>query len=353
MDKQLEELYSRIPRSAMWKLKGELGNFTEIERDYFMQKIGSYESMEELQQNYQDEITNPTSQKVFLMDLKGIGAGEIWCAWLVKGAIISGGSETYDITLGDLKYEVKAYNFGKHWKTKAWQLANYKGPWRLGNAGAMTNFTFVENLLYNAEVAHRIKDTTLDHPDILKMKKLIQNIEDHSKGHGMVGDFARGEVSQKKMRWMIEFINVANNYINRVHTEYDIVTFGSTTPGNPDIAYLIKEATPEQIAKGSFEIVRTVDMYDFNDQVAFDRTLIKSKYIREGVKSMIDDINNDLVKVEQKYSGVQFMVFRKNGIHITSNLQKIQNRTKKGLLDAVGEVFNLSSASVRVKEEIV
>lgn len=349
----LEELYSRIPATSKSKLEQELDNMSEEDRNWFLSKIGQYSSFKELQENYQQEISDPRSQKIFLFDVKGVGAGEIWCAWLLKDAKISGGSETFDITQGDLKYEVKAYNFGKHWKTKAWQLKKYTGPWRLGNAGAMTNFSFVENLLYNAELAHRVKDTTLDHPDIKRMKKLIQNIEDHSKGHGMVGDFARGEVSQKKMRWMIEFIDTANSYVNRIHTEYDIVTFGSTTPGNPDIAYVIKESSPEEIATCSFEIIRPVDMYDFNDQVAFDRTLIKSKYIREGIESMIDDINNDLLKVEQKYSGVQFVVFRKDQINITKRLQKIKDRSKFGLLAVVGDVFNLSSASIRVKEEII
>lgn len=349
---KLEDLYSRIPQSAVWKLKGELGNFSQIELDYFHSKIGTYDSIEQLQQNYADEITNPISQKVFLFDVKGIGAGEIWCAWLVKDIQISGGSETFDLTHGDQKFEVKAYNFGKHWKTKKWQLVKYNGPWRLGNAGAMTNFSFVENLLYNAEIAHRMLTTTVDHPDIVKMKAIIQKIEDLSKGHGMIGDFARGEVSQKKMKLMIEFIDLANTYVNRTHTEYDIVTFGSTTPGNPDIAYVIEERTPEQIADGTFKIVRKVDMYDFNDQVALDRMLIKSKYIREGVESMIDDINNDLLKVEQKYSGVKFVVFRKDVINITDQLHKIEDRSMQGLLGAVGSLFNLSSASVRVKEAI-
>ena len=322
------------------------------DQDWFLEKIGQYNTIEELQQNYLYEIGDKRSHRIFLIDVKGIGAGEVWCAWLVKDVVISGGSETFDLTHGDQRYEVKSYNFGKHWKTKEWQLVKYNGPWRLGNAGAMTNFTFVENLLYNAEIAHRMLSTTVDHPDINAMKKIIQKIEDHSKTHSMIGDFARGEVSQKKMKLMIEFINLANTYVNRTHTEYDIVTFGSTTPGNPDIAYVIEERTPEQIADGTFKIVRKVNMYDFNDQVALDRMLIKSKYIREGISAMIDDINNDFIKVEQKYSGVKFIVFRKDMINITERLQKIEERTLEGLLQSVGSIFNLSSASVRVKEKV-
>ena len=349
----LEDLYSRIPQSAIWKLKGELGNFSEIELDYFYSKIGTYDSMEQLQKNYHEEISNPISQKIFLFDLKGIGAGEIWCAWLIKNAIISGGGESYDLTVGDNLYEIKAYNFFPHYKTKEKRLYKYNGPWRLGNAGAMTNFKFVDNLIKNAQIAHLVADTEIEHPDVKKMKYLIDKIERKSETYGMVGDFARGEVSQEKMKWMIEFINTANLYVNRNKTEYDIVNFGSTTPGNPNVTYVVKEMTADQLDSGKFEIIRQVDMNDHNDPVVFDRILSKSKYIREGVKSMIDDINDDITKVEEKYSGIQFVVFRKSGINITDTLKKIENRTKKGLLEAVGEVFQLSSASVRVKEEVV
>ena len=352
MNPELEDLLYRIPHTAGLKLTEELNRLSADELEYFISKIGCYTSMEEVQQNYKDEIENPTSQKIFLLDMKGIGAGEIWCAWLIEGAVISGGGESYDLTVGKDLYEIKAYNFFPHYKTKEKRLYKYSGPWRLGNAGAMTNFTFVEHLLYNAELAHRVMDTNIDHPDVVKMKNLIQRIENQSKSHGMVGDFARGEVSGKKMKLMIEFINTANLYVNRNRTEYDIVTFGSTTPGNPDKSYVVKEMTADQLASGKFEIIREVDMRDHSDPVVFDRILSKSKYIREGVKAMIDDINLDLEGVEQKYSNIKFAVFRKSGINITNNLKKIENRTKKGLIESIGDVFALSSASIRVKEAV-
>jgi len=45
-------------------------------------------------------------------------------------------------------------------------------------------------------------------------------------------------------------------------------------------------------------------------------------------------------------------VFRKDSINITNSLLKIEDRSLDGLLAAVGDTFNLSSASVRVKEKI-
>lgn len=337
---------------AALKLKKELSSFSQIELDYFYQKIGSYSSMEELKDNYEEEICNPISQKIFLFNADGIGTGEIWTAWLLKDAFISGGNETFDLTVGDSKYELKAYNFGRHWKTKQWQLSNYKGPWRLGNAGAMTNFSFVDNLIYNAHLAHKVANCKIDSPGVKKMQKVVQKIESLCDSHTMVGDFARGEVSQKKMKLMIEFINLANTYVNRNKTEYDIVSFGSTTPGNPDQSYVIEQQTAEELGNGTFKIVRSIDLNDYNDPIVFDRMLTKSRYIRDGIEVMIDDINSDLLKVENKYKGINFVVFRKDSINITNSLLKIEDRSLDGLLAAVGDTFNLSSASVRVKEKI-
>lgn len=340
-------LLERVPLDA----KKVISSFIEDLEDpnQFTSRIGSYSSMEELKENYLSEMQDEFSKKVFLLTAKGMGMGEIWSAWLIKDAILSGGGEHYDLTVGEKRYEIKAYNFAKHYKTKEWQLAKYSGPWRLGNAGAMSNFKFVENLLYNAEIAHKIQDSEIDHPDVKKMKSLVSKMEKGSK-YQMIGDFARGEVSQKKMKLMIEFINTAHLYVNRSDTQYNIVTFASTTPGFADVNYLIKDKGSNEL-DGSFEIIRKIDMEDHSDPFVFDRILTKSRYIREGVKAMIDDINRDIEKVEDKYSGIDFVVFRKEQMNITPNLKKIENRTKKGLKQAVGDVFNLSSASVRVKEQ--
>lgn len=340
-------LLERVPLDA----KKVISKFIEdLENpEEFTSRIGTYSSMEELKKNYLSEMENELSKKVFLLTAKGMGMGEIWSAWLINDAVLSGGGEHYDLTVGEKRYEIKAYNFSKHYKTKEWQLAKYSGPWRLGNAGAMSNFKFVENLLYNAEIAHKIQDSEIDHPDVKKMKSLVSKMEKGSK-YQMIGDFARGEVSQKKMKLMIEFINTAHLYVNRSDTQYNIVTFASTTPGFADVNYLIKDKDTNDL-DGSFEIIRKINMEDHSDPFVFDRILTKSRYIREGVKAMIDDINGDIEKVENKYSGIDFVVFRKEQMNITPNLKKIENRTKKGLKDAVGTVFNLSSASVRVKEQ--
>ena len=348
----IEELLERLPLDA----KRELRQFLAVyDKKHFISRIGTYNSIKELQANYQSEMQDEFSRKVFLIQPKGLGMGEVWIAWLVKGATINGGGESFDVLSNNIKYEAKAYNFFPHWKTKELQLQNYEGVWRLGNAGAMNNFKFMHRLVHVTDVCHELMVSDIDtskSPTLAQAIEYIKEIEKLSPKYGMVGDFSRGEISKKKMRLMIAAIDLLNQHVNEFKTDYDIVTFASSTPGNPNISYRIESTTDEEIAKGNFKILGTVDLTDITDPIALKRMLVKSKYIREGVSAMISDINNDLSNVEDKYNDVNFIIFRKSGMYISDSLNKIKGNTVQDLKDAVGDVFNVSSASVRVKEKV-
>ena len=150
---------------------------------------------------------------------------------------------------------------------------------------------------------------------------------------------------------MFKVIHMLNNYVAKHHGDYDIVTFAASTPGNPNMAFKIKPATAEEIAQGKIQIIEPINEYDISDPFILRRMLIKSKYLREGVSAIIADINEDLDLVEAKYEGVNFIIFRKSGMNITNKIRRIEGSTLKDLNEAVGAVFNLSSASVRVREK--
>ena len=93
------------------------------------------------------------------------------------------------------------------------------------------------------------------------------------------------------------------------------------------------------------------DESDISDPMILRRMLVKSKYIRDGVSSIIKDINIDLDKVEAKYENINFIIFRKSGMHVSDSIRRIEGTTLEDLNNAVGTVFNVSSASVRVHEK--
>jgi len=232
------------------------------------------------------------------------------------------------------------------------QLGKYEGVWRLGNAGAMSNFTFVKHLTHAVDLISELYATPSAHiPELKEVLDIVGEIERLSPKYGMAADFSRGEVSKKKMRMMFKVIHMLNNYVAKHHGDYDIVTFAASTPGNPNMAFKIKPATAEEIAQGKIQIIEPINEYDISDPFILRRMLIKSKYLREGVSAIIADINEDLDLVEAKYEGVNFIIFRKSGMNITNKIRRIEGSTLKDLNEAVGAVFNLSSASVRVREK--
>lgn len=351
INKDLDALIDRLPLDAKKELNKFLNDLNSDLLEDFMDRIGSYESIEELQSNYHYEMENELSRDVFIIQPKGLGMGEVWIAWLVQGATINGGGESFDVLSNGVKYEAKAYNFFPHYKTKKLQLQKYEGVWRLGNAGAMSNFKFMQHLVHVVDVCHElIVNNVPASGDLAKAIEIIKQIEAKSPKYGMIGDFARGEISKEKMRMIIDVIDLLHKHVSEFKTGYDIVTFSSSTPGNPNMSFIIESTSQENIANGNFKILGTVDLADISNPVALKRMLVKSNYIREGVSAMIKDINSDISKVEDKYGDVNFVIFRKSGMYISDSLNKINGNTTQDLKDAVGTVFNVSSASVRVRE---
>lgn len=346
---KLEGLLDRLPLDAKYEVNKFIATLQDPSE--FYNRIGEYNSIEELQANYHKEMADPFSQSVFLINPKGLGMGEVWIAWLVKDAVISGGGESFDVLSNGVQYEAKAYNFFPHYKTKVLQLGKYEGVWRLGNAGAISNFKFMKHLCHAVDLAAELSNVDMkSSPELEKALKHIETIKQMSEKYGMSADFLRGEIGKKKMTLMFDVIHLLNLHVSQFKSDYDIVTFGSSGPGNPNIAFKIKPATPEQIAKGQIEIIEPVDEADISNPLMLRRMLVKSKYIREGVSALIQDINEDLDKVEAKYEGVNFIVFRKSGMNISKTIRRIEGTTIKDLKAAVGTVFNVSSASVRVRE---
>lgn len=76
IDKPIDNLLDRLPLDA----KREVNKFiAELEYpNQFYDRIGEYDSIEQLQANYQKEMADPFSRDVFIINPKGLGMGEVW-----------------------------------------------------------------------------------------------------------------------------------------------------------------------------------------------------------------------------------------------------------------------------------
>ena len=116
-----------------------LNGFKSKEALQFAEGLATYKTIEDLSRNFNKhrkrlgDVIFDQAQVIG----KGIGPGELWIAWLVEGARVSGGGESFDITVDndanskpDL-YEVKSY-------------IGDNSPFRLGNAGAASKFQWLK-----------------------------------------------------------------------------------------------------------------------------------------------------------------------------------------------------------------
>lgn len=321
-----------------------LNGFKSKDAKEFATNLAKYKSIEDLASNF-------TKHKSGLGDVifdearsigKGIGPGELWIAWLVEGARVSGGGESFDITVNNKeKYEVKSY-------------IGDNSPFRLGNAGAASKFEWLRHMGSLAAATETITSTPSLEKAYSKLFKAAVNVNSRS-GKSSSADFARGEISKTLLTSMLAFIKVAKEATESRKSGYDIIEVKSTQAGLPNKTYNIEPATDSQIASGSFKIIGEINTNDLNSETILFRELVKNKYVREGAAGLVKDINTGIEQVETKYKGIKFLVFRKGKMNITSNLVKVKLSDPYDLPSVYGDaesaVFNMSGALLRVREE--
>ena len=322
-----------------------LNNFKAPEAKEFAKGLATYKTIEALSSNF-NKHRNGLGDVIFDQAQvigKGIGPGELWIAWLVEGARVSGGGESFDITVNDKdKYEVKSY-------------IGDNSPFRLGNAGAASKFVWLRHmraLATTTETIVSIKGLEDSQPELFKAAALVNSRADKSSS----ADFARGEISKTLLSSMVEFIKVAQATVESRKSGYDIIEIKSTQSGMPNKTYHIEPATETDIANSSFKVIGEIDATDLQSEIVLFRELVKNVYVRDGVPGLIRDINVGITQVEEKYKGIKFLVFRTEGMNISSTLMKVEVSDPDDLASVYGgakdAVFNVSGALLRVREQV-
>lgn len=322
-----------------------INGFKAKEAVEFAKGLSKYKTIEALAGKFSSEKTGlgevifDEAQQIG----KGIGPGELWIAWLVEGARVSGGGESFDITVNNKdKYEVKSY-------------IGDNAPFRLGNAGAASKFQWLKDMQALAATTEKIVQIpTLEqqNPDLWAAAMEVNSRADKSSA----ADFARGEVSKSLIQSMLEFMKVAQAAVQERESGYDIIEVKSTQAGKPNKTFAIKPASDDQIKLGSFEIIDEINPKDLQSETVLFRELVKNKYVREGAAGLMNDINAGIAQVEQKYKGIKFLVFRTGVMNISTSLMKMDVSDPYQLADQYGgakaAVINMSGAILRVREQV-
>jgi len=322
-----------------------LNGFKASEAKEFAKGLATYKKIEDLSSNFNThrkglgDVIFDQAQVIG----KGIGPGELWIAWLVEGARVSGGGESFDITVNNKdKYEVKSY-------------IGDNAPFRLGNAGAASKFQWLKDmraLAATTETIVSIKALEDSQPELFAAAQLVNSRAEKSSS----ADFARGEISKTLLGTMVDFIKVAQAAVESRKSGYDIIEIKSTQAGMPNKTYHIEPASASDIASSSFKVIGEIDTKDLQSETVLFRELVKNKYVREGAAGLVKDINAGIAQVEQKYKGIKFLVFRTGGMNISSTLMKVKVSDPNDLASVYGgakaAVFHVSGAILRVREQI-
>ena len=188
-DKQIEwdEFKSVIdasgakPAVATIKVLNEL---SEKEQEEFAEKLRTFPALESGISN----ITGELAIKLFNIDAKGIGKGEVYMCWLYANSSIQGGNESFDIQISNTKYEVKDYS-GTGTDAKGNPKEN-PGAIRVGVEGSISKFPVWRNILDTVDIIQKMEKgdawnmlpgSSPDHPkhklwqQLIKIKNYINN----------------------------------------------------------------------------------------------------------------------------------------------------------------------------------
>lgn len=240
---------------------------------------------------------------LFVAEPKGLGRGELFIAWLIKDAQISGGGESFDVQYGNEKYEVKEYS-----KDKSSSI-------RLGTKGKITRFEFWKEIV---DTVRRI--------DKLMGSSAGKTKFDFAKYFGAEYANVCTTIMSLQSKWLggemgYEDFKILQNFYDMSYTietkvDKDLIT--NVILRGPD-------AKPQEI---SIEPIHSKDTE--NTQITITKTtsdqsytyvlteLRRLKYVRDP-KALMADINNTVSK--EIIGKVPFVVFRPDGPHIETDFK--------------------------------
>jgi hypothetical protein len=268
--------------------------------DEFFKRIYSLKSVKQISSS---DYARGIGYDLFVAEPKGLGRGELFIAWLIKGAQISGGGESFDVQYGSEKYEVKDYS-----KDKSSSI-------RLGTKGKITRFEFWKEIVDTVRRVDKLTGASAGKTKFDFVKYFSPEYADVcNKIISLQSKWLGGEMGYEDFSILQSFYDMSFEIENKV--DKDLIT--NVILRGPD-------AKPQEI---SIEPIHTKDIQ--GDQITLSKTstdqsytyvlteLRRLKYVRDP-KALMTDINNT---VSNEIIGkVPFVVFRPDGPHIETDFK--------------------------------
>ena len=249
---------------------------------------------------------NSVLGKLFDQKPTGLGKGEAFIAWLIKGAVVQGGTESYDVIInGKETFEVKDYS-----KNNA--------AIRAGVKSKVSNFEFWREISDTLSRIDKLTGYSAGKPKFDISKYFSSEMTAASNYlMGRKGTIMSGECNLTDFKNINKFYEEAAKVENNLQGYTNVILRG---PNSKPIELSIDLLDPSQVTGDTitFHVAKT-------DQTATYvlSELKRLKYVRNP-----KDLQVDMQKaVDQIHAGLTYIVFRKNTINITTDFVPAQVST--------------------------
>ena len=286
--KFLKDLPSGMPKDATIKVLKSL-NDQEVSDLY--KKLGSDSKIDS------HTVSAGLDAKIFHIDAKGIGKGEVYLAWKVRGAKIQGGNQSFDVALGSKNYEVKDYSGKKK-----------SGAIRAGVEASVSKFEFWKQILKTVDVLQKMEkegafDVLLKSSDAFKpliapKNYLLNRVNKNVK-------IVTGEFNKKDQQQTQLFYDIAGPLLDLKDESANQVIFKG-----PNLKPISYEITP--ITRGDIQSGMTIEFSSSAGQITpatainYLKTL---KYVRKP-EAFNEDIQAAINKIIEGGEADNWVIFR-------------------------------------------
>tara|TARA_Y100000593_G_scaffold68243_1_gene125450 strand:+ start:7230 stop:8423 length:1194 start_codon:yes stop_codon:yes gene_type:complete len=277
-------------------LQNFFDNMTDQEQAEFVKMLYSRNSIEQIDKN---DYTKGVGAKLYNLEPKGIGRGEIFLAALIKGAKVSGGGESFDLTVGSNRYEVKDYR------------TSDSAAIRLGTKGNVVRFPFWKQLIGTLELMEDLENFgAFDNIDNKEVKAFAEYLRTKKKGGNRYQMIPTGEFNKTDIKQFTAGYKALNDFAQTDAKGYTMITLRG--PNIKPKALTIDEIPADIKDKLTINVQSEAGLENLITR------LRRIEYIRKP-----DQLEKDIQNTVNKTVGqeIPFIVFRKNDIKITKDFK--------------------------------
>ena len=287
-----------LPAEANLAVLAYIKQLTSIENiKWFVTNLYSKEVITEQSLN-EINYSNTNIEKLFNIEPKGLGKGEILLAFLYQQSKINGGTESYDLSFAGKQYEIKDYSSYSPSKSI-----------RLGTKASITRFKFWDEIITTLKRIDQLRgDIESPKFDFKKLfdKELLDTIQYLDIRRA---DILSGKLNKQDKKILDLFYVKANQVTISVQGYTNVILRG---PNETPIELSIQPI--KQTNKDQFTITPIDD--SSQDLTYVITELRRLKYVRN--PSLLDvDLQNAVDSIVG--NDLQFIVFRRDRVRLTND----------------------------------